>query len=60
VVVIEHNLDVITAADWILDLGPGGGKYGGELLFAGTPKAFLKSDVESATREALHKHLDNN
>ena len=60
VIVIEHNLDVITAADWILDLGPGGGKYGGELLFAGTPKAFLKSDVKSATREALNKHLVDN
>lgn len=38
VVVIEHNLDVIKTADWILDLGPKGGKAGGELLAAGTPE----------------------
>jgi energy-coupling factor transporter ATP-binding protein EcfA2 len=36
-VVIEHNLDVIRAADWILDLGPEGGERGGQLLVAGTP-----------------------
>ncbi len=39
VVVIEHNLDVIKTADWILDLGPEGGDRGGELLIAGTPEA---------------------
>ncbi|MEM9366954.1 MAG: excinuclease ABC subunit UvrA [Planctomycetota bacterium] len=38
VVVIEHNLDVIKAADWILDLGPGAGRHGGQLVFAGTPE----------------------
>jgi len=38
IVVIEHNLDVIKTADWILDLGPEGGDRGGELLIAGTPK----------------------
>ncbi len=39
IVVIEHNLDVIKTADWILDLGPEGGDRGGELLIAGTPEA---------------------
>ena len=39
VVVIEHNLDVIKCVDWILDLGPGAGIHGGELVFAGTPEA---------------------
>ncbi len=42
VVVIEHNLDVIKTADWIVDLGPEGGKGGGEILFSGTPEALLQ------------------
>ena len=38
-IVIEHNLDVIRCADWILDLGPGGGQHGGALLVEGPPEA---------------------
>ena len=38
VLVIEHNLDVIKQADWIVDLGPEGGEAGGELIAAGTPE----------------------
>jgi excinuclease ABC subunit A len=38
VVVIEHNLDVIKTADWILDLGPGGGVRGGDIVAQGTPE----------------------
>ncbi|MEL7454453.1 MAG: hypothetical protein AAGJ50_13885, partial [Pseudomonadota bacterium] len=38
VVVIEHNLDVIKTADWIVDLGPEGGVRGGEVVAAGTPE----------------------
>ena len=41
VIVIEHNLDVATRADWVIDLGPEGGSGGGSLLFAGTPRDFL-------------------
>ena len=41
VIVIEHNLDVIRSADWIIDLGPEGGSKGGEVVFEGTPAALL-------------------
>ncbi len=37
VVVVEHNLDVIAAADWIIDMGPGGGRHGGQVVTCGTP-----------------------
>ena len=42
IVVVEHNPDVIRAADWIVDLGPDAGDGGGELVFAGTPEDLLK------------------
>jgi excinuclease ABC subunit A len=42
VLVIEHNLDIIKVADYIIDLGPEGGKNGGEILFSGTPEAMIK------------------
>ncbi|WP_298196228.1 hypothetical protein, partial [Novosphingobium sp.] len=42
VVVIEHNLDVIKTADWILDLGPEGGVRGGEVVAEGTPEQVVK------------------
>ncbi len=41
VVIIEHNLDIIKCADWIIDMGPEGGKAGGEILFEGTPEDLL-------------------
>ena len=45
VVVIEHNLDVIKSADYIIDLGPEGGRRGGEILFAGTPEMLAVQQV---------------
>jgi len=56
VVVIEHNLDVIKTADWIIDLGPDGGEYGGRLVAAGTPEQVARSK-KSYTAEALRKVL---
>jgi len=45
VIVIEHNLDVIKTADWIVDLGPEGGDKGGEIVVAGTPEQVVKCDA---------------
>ena len=42
VIVIEHNLDVIKMADWIIDIGPEGGDAGGEIVAAGTPEEIVK------------------
>jgi excinuclease ABC subunit A len=54
VIVIEHNLDVINLADWIIDLGPGGGRAGGELLYAG-PRNGIEKEARSLTGQALKK-----
>jgi excinuclease ABC subunit A len=54
VVVIEHNMDVMKTADWIIDLGPDGGEYGGRLVAAGTPEQVARSK-KSYTAEALRK-----
>jgi excinuclease ABC subunit A len=56
VVVVEHSLDLIGRADWIVDLGPGGGVHGGKLLYSGPLAPFLDS-VESPTADELRKHL---
>lgn len=52
VIVVEHNLDVIKTADWIIDLGPEGGSGGGRILFEGTPEQLLLCE-ESHTGKAL-------
>jgi excinuclease ABC subunit A len=52
VVVIEHNTDVISSSDWVIDLGPEGGDRGGHVLFQGTPE-HLSKQPSSATGQAL-------
>jgi excinuclease ABC subunit A len=56
VVVIEHNLDVIKTADWIIDLGPDGGEYGGRVVAAGSPEQVARHK-KSYTAQALRKVL---
>jgi len=45
VLVIEHNIEVIKSADHIIDLGPGGGEEGGQIVFEGTPEKLIKHPV---------------
>ncbi|MEU0874449.1 excinuclease ABC subunit UvrA [Nocardia brasiliensis] len=56
VIVIEHDLDVVKRADWVIDLGPDGGKHGGEIVFTGTPAALL-DDPQSITADYLRRSL---
>ncbi len=56
VIVIEHNLDVVKVADWIIDLGPEGGNMGGEVVATGTPEQIAKVK-ESYTGQWLKKYL---
>ena len=56
VIIIEHNLDVLKSADYIIEIGPEGGKDGGQLLFAGTPEALAKVK-ESPTAPFLADEL---
>ena len=57
VIVIEHNLEVIKTADWIIDLGPDGGSGGGQLIAAGTPED-IAATPESKTGQYLKKYLE--
>ncbi|WP_312104182.1 hypothetical protein, partial [Acinetobacter venetianus] len=45
IVVIEHNLDVIKTADWVIDLGPEGGSGGGQIIAEGTPEQIAKVEI---------------
>ncbi|MEZ4813621.1 MAG: excinuclease ABC subunit UvrA [Bdellovibrionota bacterium] len=57
VVVIEHNLDVIAAADWLVDMGPGPGNDGGDIVYQGPPKGLIK-DKKSATAKPLKAYFE--
>ncbi|WP_345953659.1 excinuclease ABC subunit UvrA [Mucilaginibacter sp. PAMB04168] len=56
IIVIEHNMDVIKCADWVIDIGPGGGNNGGALVFEGLPEDLLK-DKKSFTGQFLKERL---
>jgi excinuclease ABC subunit A len=58
VVVIEHNLDVIAEADWLLDLGPEGGSGGGRIVAQGSPETVAAAKGKSHTARVLHKFLE--
>ncbi|MDO8529504.1 MAG: excinuclease ABC subunit UvrA, partial [bacterium] len=57
VIVIEHNMDVIKTADWIIDLGPEGGERGGRVVVTGPPEEIVKYDKESYTAKFLKDFL---
>ena len=58
VVVIEHNLDVIKSADWVIDLGPEGGEGGGRVVAEGTPEQLARAKKASETGRYLARVLD--
>ena len=58
VLIIEHNLDVIRQVDYLIDIGPEGGKYGGEILACGTPEEVIK-EKKSHTAAYLRREIDN-
>ena len=57
VIVIEHNLEVVKTADWIIDLGPEGGDGGGEIVAAGPPEAIMR-EKKSHTGHYLRQFLE--
>jgi len=62
VIVIEHNLDVIRASDWIIDLGPEGGDRGGRIIFTGSPEDLIKikgSYTGKYLKEHIYSHSPN-
>lgn len=56
VLIIEHNMDIIKSADWVIDIGPEGGDRGGKLVFEGTPEGLVK-EKHSFTGQFLKQHL---
>ena len=58
IIVIEHNLDLIKTADYIIDLGPEGGDKGGQIISVGTPEQVARNEY-SYTGKFLKKYLEN-
>ncbi|MBC7486667.1 MAG: excinuclease ABC subunit A, partial [Cytophagaceae bacterium] len=59
VILIEHNLDVIKSADWVIDIGPDGGEQGGTIVFEGTPEG-LAACQKGYTGQFLKEKLAGN
>jgi excinuclease ABC subunit A len=58
VLVIEHNLDIVKVADYVIDIGPDGGKAGGEIVAKGTPEQLVKNSKKSITAAYLKQELN--
>lgn len=59
VIIIEHNMEIIKSADYIVDLGPEGGHLGGDIICTGTPEQIIKQKKQSYTAKFLEEYLDN-
>ena len=57
VLVVEHNLDVIKTADWIIDIGPEGGQAGGQIVAAGTPEEIVAGELSFSDWETAGNRL---
>ena len=57
VVVVEHNLDVIKAADHIIEMGPEGGRNGGQILFEGTPEEMVDARRDGRCQDRLYRPI---
>jgi excinuclease ABC subunit A len=60
IIVIEHNLDVIKCADYLIDMGPEGGRKGGQVLYCGTPEEIITTNAASFTAPFLENELKIN
>jgi excinuclease ABC subunit A len=58
IIVVEHNDEFIKAADWIVEIGPGSGDFGGKLLFSGPYADFVKTDTLTAQYITGRKHIE--
>ncbi len=57
-IVVEHDKDMMLAADYIVDLGPNAGRHGGEVVFAGTPQELLKADTLTAAYITCQRRIE--
>jgi len=60
IIIIEHNMEIIKSADWIIDLGPEGGNHGGTVIFEGTPEELIKNNQSYTARYLKPKLQKNN